>query len=155
MRWNVIKRDDKLGIRLRDLENESVKNFKGINRFPINADYKLVGHFEKGDPDHTIDITNVLGQITAQSSPGSVVFEWGGKKHHLDVLDGKDEFFIVFADATSGHETYGSGRFLYIAKPSADSEVMIDFNKAYNPPCAFTPLPLARFLPNKTYYPLK
>jgi uncharacterized protein (DUF1684 family) len=139
LRWNIIKREDKLGIRLRDLASEAVQNFKGIDRFPINPDYKLIGQFEKGDSSRTIDVTNVLGQTTAQYSPGRVTFEWEGKDYHLDVLDGKDEFFIVFADATSGKETYGSGRFLYISKPGADGVVTIDFNKAYNPPCAFTP----------------
>lgn len=155
LRWNIIKRDDKLGIRLRDLENESIKNFKGIDRFPINSEYKLVGRFEKADYSRTIDITNVIGQTTAQPSPGAVTFEWKGEDYRLDVLEGKDEFFIVFADATSGKETYGSGRFLYIAKPATGGVVTIDFNKAYNPPCAFTPYATCPLPPKQNILPVE
>jgi uncharacterized protein (DUF1684 family) len=68
------------------------------------------------------------------------VFELQGKQHHLDVLEGgKDEFFIIIADQTSGNETYGGGRFIYVKHPDANDKVIIDFNKAYNPPCVFTP----------------
>lgn len=155
LRWNIIKREDKLGIRLRDLASEAVKSFKGIDRFPINPAYQLTGQFEKGDSSRTIDITNVLGQVTAQRSPGTVIFEWDGVKHQLDVLDGKNEFFLVFADATSGKETYGSGRFLYIPKPGADGVVTIDFNKAYNPPCAFTPYATCPLPPKQNILPIE
>jgi hypothetical protein len=139
LRFHVIKRDDKFGIRLRDLESEEVKNFQGVERYPVDDVYKVEARFEKGDSTRTIDITNIIGQTTAQRSPGTVVFQLEGEEFRLDVLDGKQEYFIVFADATSGSETYGSGRFLYIAKPGPDGKTILDFNKAYNPPCAFTP----------------
>jgi uncharacterized protein (DUF1684 family) len=139
LRWNIIKRDTKLGIRVRDLESSALKNFKGVERFPINPHWKLAARFEKADSLKTIDITNILGQTTAQNSPGAIVFEWEGKEYKLDALEGKDEFFIVFADATTGKETYGGGRFIYVKKPGADGNTTIDFNKAYNPPCVFSP----------------
>ena len=139
LRWNIIKRDTKLGVRVRDLESKALKDFKGVERFPIDPQWKLTAHFEKADSLKTIDITNVLGQTTPQNSPGAIVFERDGKKYKLDALEGKDEFFIVFADATTGKETYGGGRFIYVKKPSEDGNTVIDFNKAYNPPCVFSP----------------
>lgn len=139
LRWSVIKREDKIGIRLRDDESELVKTFTGVERFPIDPAYRTEARFEAGDSTRTIPITNMLGQTTQQRSPGTLVFELFGEEYRLDVLDGADEFFIVMADETTGKETYGGGRFLYVKKPEAGKTVTIDFNKAYNPPCVFTP----------------
>ncbi|MEJ0055372.1 MAG: DUF1684 domain-containing protein [Bacteroidota bacterium] len=150
LRWNIIKRDQKLGIRVRDLESEDVKSFTGVERYPVNTDLRLEARFEKSDSTKTIDITNILGQTTAQRSPGTLVFQFEGEEFRLDALKGgKDELFIIFADATSGKETYGGGRFLYVKLPDEEGKTIIDFNKAYNPPCVFTsyatcPLPPAQ-----------
>lgn len=141
LQWNIIQRDTKLGIRLRDHDSELQKTFTGVDRYPVDAEYRVAASFEKSsDSSRTISITNVLGQTTPQSSPGTLVFQLQGKEHRLDVLKGsKEEFFVIFADATSGKETYGGGRFLYVTKPVANETVFVDFNKAYNPPCVFTP----------------
>lgn len=140
LRWNIIKRDDKLGIRLRDDESITQKKFAGIERYPIDPQYKVEATFVKADSSRTIDVTNVLGQTRAQRSPGTLVFELQGNEHRLDVLEGgKDEFFIIIADETSGKETYGGGRFIYVKHPDANNKVILDFNKAYNTPCVFTP----------------
>jgi uncharacterized protein (DUF1684 family) len=140
LRWTIIKRDDQFGIRLRDLSNPDLKNFKGIDRYKINPDWKREARWEPAaDSMRTIDITNVLGQTTAQKSPGTLSFFINDKEYKLDVLTGnKEEYFIIFADSTTGNETYGAGRFIYVKKP-VDNKTFIDFNKAYNPPCAFTP----------------
>jgi uncharacterized protein (DUF1684 family) len=139
LRWTIIKRDDKFGVRLRDLASPDLKNFKGIDRYPVSTAWRLNAKWESAaDSSRTIDITNVLGQSTAQKSPGSLVFSIDEKEYKLDVLKGnKEEYFIIFADATTGKETYGAGRFIYVKKPQ-NGETIIDFNKAYNPPCAFT-----------------
>lgn len=140
LRWNVIKRDNKLGIRLRDLESEALEKFRGVERYPIDPAFGTEATFERADSSRTILITNVLGQTTAQRSPGTLVFKLLGHECRLDVLEGnKEEFFIIFADDTNGNETYGGGRFLYVKKPSENNKVWVDFNKAYNPPCVFTP----------------
>ncbi|MEI9921339.1 MAG: DUF1684 domain-containing protein [Bacteroidota bacterium] len=140
LQWNIIKRDNKLGIRLRDFESEIQKTFKGIERYPVDPDYRVTARLEKSDSIHTINITNILGQTTSQLSPGTLVFTLKGTEYRLDVLEGnKEEFFVIFADSTSGRETYGGGRFLYVKKPAADGLTFVDFNKAYNPPCVFTP----------------
>jgi len=138
LRWTIIKRDDKFGIRLRDLNNPDLRNFKGIDRYPVNTDWRLEAKWEPADSTRTIDITNVLGQTTAQSSPGTLVFSIDDKEYKLDALKGnEEEYFVIFADATTGKETYGAGRFIYVKK-QVDGKTIIDFNKAYNPPCAFT-----------------
>ena len=138
LRWTIIKRDDKFGIRLRDLNNSDLKNFKGIERYPVSTDWRLEAKWNPADSARTIDITNVLGQTTAQSSPGTLAFTIYDKEYKLDVLKGnKEEYFVIFADATTGKETYGAGRFIYVKK-QVDGKTIIDFNKAYNPPCAFT-----------------
>ena len=84
-------------------------------------------------------VPNVLGQIDEQPSPGAIVFERGGKTHTLDTLPGGQDgsLFLIFADSTNGDETYGAGRFL-TTEPPRDGRIVVDFNKAYNPPCAFT-----------------
>ena len=67
------------------------------------------------------------------------MFEVNGKTHRLDATAEGDQLFVVFADETNAEETYGAGRFVYVGKPGADGKTYLDFNKAYNPPCAFTP----------------
>jgi uncharacterized protein (DUF1684 family) len=140
LRWNIIKRDKKLGVRLRDDESELIKNFKGVPRFEVDPAFRVDAVFIKKDSLHTIDVTNMIGQTTPQASAGTLEFALAGKTYSLDVLEGNaEEFFIVFGDKTTGKETYGGGRFLYVKKPDANGRVLIDFNKAYNPPCVFTP----------------
>jgi uncharacterized protein (DUF1684 family) len=156
LRWNIIKRDDKIGIRLRDLESEALTNFKEVDRFPIDVQWRLEARFEKADSLKTIDITNVLGQTTPQRCPGSIVFEINGQAYRLDALEGgKDELFIIFADATSGKETYGGGRFIYVKKPDAEGKTIIDFNKAYNPPCVFSPYATCPLPPLQNVLPIE
>lgn len=139
LEWFIIRRDDKFGVRLRDFKNPELENFKGIERFPVDSKWRIHAEFEKADSTKTIDVTNVLGQTSAQPSPGTLVFEIEGKSYRLDALDeGGDEYFIIVGDETNTQTTYGAGRYLYVAKPDANATTIIDFNKAYNPPCAFT-----------------
>jgi uncharacterized protein (DUF1684 family) len=139
LEWYILRRDTRLGLRLRDLNNPAVKTFKGIERYPVDPAYRIEATFERADSAHTIDIVNVIGQTTAQSSPGTLVFTLHGQEHRLDALEEGDELFIIFGDETSGKDTYGGGRFVYTDKPNAENKVYIDFNKAHNPPCVFTP----------------
>lgn len=136
--WVIIKREDKVGVRFRNLKANALLNFKGIERFPVNVQWKIKAKLVQPAQDFLM-ITNVLGQTTANKNAGTLFFEKEGKEFRLDVIDeGGDNLFIVFADQTSGVSTYGSGRFIEIPKPDKDGNTEIDFNKAYNPPCAFT-----------------
>ncbi len=139
LRLFVIERAGKLGIRVRDLASPHRRNFKGLQYFPITPDWVFDARFEPYEPQRHIRIVNILGLEEDMVSPGAVVFSRQGKEVRLDtVLDGPDatDLFIMFADATSGHATYGAGRFLH-APFATNGRTVVDFNKAYNPPCAF------------------
>lgn len=149
LEWFIINRAGELGVRLRDLESENVKNFKGINRYPVDYSWRIAAKFEPAKEGETINITNVVGQTTAQALAGVLVFEVDGKEQRLAGTWEGDKLFVVFGDATNGKETYGAGKFIYVDQPDPTGHVFIDFNKSYNPPCAFTdfatcPLPAKR-----------
>lgn len=137
LRWYIIKRQDKYGVRLRDLEAEAVKQFEGVERFPIDEKWRIEATLEPAE-GKTVDVTNVIGQTGPRQSPGTLVFEINGETYRLDPVASGDQLFVIFGDATNGVETYGAGRFLYAAKPDENGKTILDFNKAYNPPCAFT-----------------
>ena len=138
LRWYIIKRGERHGIRLRDLEAPLVKNFEGIEKFPVNEDWKVEAKFEPYDPPKRISIPNILGTMDEDYAPGRLVFTVDGNEYSLDPTTSGDGLFVVFADLTSGVETYGAGRFLYADGPGENNIVVLDFNKSYNPPCAFT-----------------
>jgi uncharacterized protein (DUF1684 family) len=138
LRFYVIERAGNLGVRVRDLDNPHRSGFRGLEYFPVSTDWIVDARFERYQPVRHIKIVNILGMELEMESPGAVVFTRGGREWRLDTVleePGDQELFIMFADGTSGHETYGAGRFLYIPVPSGAS-VPVDFNKAYNPPCA-------------------
>lgn len=134
----VIQREEKLGVRIKDKASPLLTSFKGLDDYPLNPDWRVVARFEPAR-DKKIAIANVLGQVADQKSPGTVTFERGGKTYRLDALEGgpKGELFLIFGDQTNGKETYGAGRFLETDAPQG-GKVVVDFNTAYNPPCAFT-----------------
>ncbi|HEY8559666.1 MAG TPA: DUF1684 domain-containing protein [Pyrinomonadaceae bacterium] len=136
----LIKREDRFAIRLKDKNSRQRTGFSGLKWFPVNEKYKVEARFEAFDAPKAVLIPNVLGGNFKMKSPGVLRFKLNGKKYALEpVLEegNPDELFIIFRDATSRTETYGAGRFLY-AKKAADGKVILDFNKAENPPCAFT-----------------
>lgn len=155
IKWNFIIRGDKYGIRFRDLESPLVKNFKGIERFPVNSGWKFVAKFEAYNPPKKIFVPNVLGQIEEEFSPGVVVFEKDGKTFRIDAIDEGEKLFLIFADETSGEVTYGGGRFLYVDKPDSSGNLILDFNKAYNPPCVFTKYATCPLPPEQNYLKLR
>jgi len=125
---------------LRDLAHPALANFKGVARFSINENWKIVASFEKPQTPRTITITDVVGTVSQQPLVGHAVFKYQGKVYRLAATDAGDgKLFIIFKDKTAGHETYGAGRFLYPEMPNDKNEVILDFNKAINPPCAFSP----------------
>ncbi len=141
VRFNVIKRGERLGLRVKDAQAPTRTHFAGLDYFPTDGNYRVEAHLEPYNPVKKIPIDDVTGMRSESDSPGALVFTLDGKEHRLDPIleDGSDELFIIFRDLTSKDETYPAGRYLYAAKPGADGKTVIDFNKAYNPPCAFTP----------------
>jgi uncharacterized protein (DUF1684 family) len=139
LRLYVIQRSDRMGIRVKDPESPFLRDFHGIESFPANEEYRVTAKFV-ADP-RKIPITNIVGQTEPEDSPGYAVFRLHGQEYRLrPVLDDptSKSLFFIFRDQTSQKETYGAGRFLDTDAPQ-DGKVVLDFNKAYNPPCAFTP----------------
>ncbi len=154
-RWFVINRNGKYGIRLRDLNAPLVKEFKGIDTYPVDEKWKVEAKFEKYPSPKVIEIPNIIGSVENDTVAGRLVFKLNGDNYSLDPVSEGDEFFIIFADETNGEETYGAGRFLYTAKPDSLGMVDLDFNKAYNPPCAFTKYATCPLPPKQNYLHLK
>jgi uncharacterized protein len=135
----LIERAGKLGVRVRDSENPHRKQFRGLDYFPVDDSWVFNARFEPYQPRKIVRIVNILGMEEELQAPGALVFTRDGKEYRLDAVleDPADtQLFVMFADATSGKETYGAGRFLYVPLP-ANGAVRLNFNKAYNPPCAF------------------
>jgi uncharacterized protein len=143
MSFFVHKSGDRFAIRLRDRNSEIRRNFTGLRWFAPNEAYKVTGRFEPYATPKPVRVPNILGDLEPYTAPGLVAFTLNGQPLKLEVYDsGSGEnrrFFIVFRDLTSGKETYPSARFLYAERPNVKGEVVLDFNKAYNPPCAFNP----------------
>lgn len=135
----LIERVGNLGIRVRDSESPLRKDFGRLEYFPMADDWVMNARFEPYEPHKKIPIVNILGMREDMDAPGALVFTHGGKVYRLDALleePDATELFIMLADETSGDETYGAGRFLYVPLPK-DGAVRLNFNRAYNPPCAF------------------
>jgi uncharacterized protein len=138
LRWFVIKRGQKYGVRLRDLESEFLQEFKGISYFDIDPSWRVKAKYEK-TVGQTIGILDVTGQTNQLESPGKVTFSRKGKLYSMHAIAEGEQLFFVFGDKTNKISTYGAGRFLYAQMPKKSGEIFLDFNKAQNPPCAFTP----------------
>jgi uncharacterized protein len=136
----VIVRGDRHGIRMKDPESKSRREFGGLRWFPVREDMRVTGRFVPWPSARSIPIPNVLGQVNDLPSPGYVEFTVAGRPVRLEPVfeePGAEELFYIFRDATAGKETYPAGRFLYSPLPK-DGRLVLDFNKAYSPPCAFT-----------------
>jgi uncharacterized protein len=137
IKFFVIKRGEEYFVRVRDNDSKIRRDFTGLKWFPIDPAWKITAKFTAYDKPHTILFDSQNGVKQPMQSPGYVAFTREGKQYRLEpVLEGPELFFI-FRDATSNKSTYGAARFLYAA-PAKDGSVILDFNKAINPPCAFT-----------------
>ncbi len=135
--FSVIERGGKFALRVRDANAKTRTQFAGIAFYDIAPEWNITARFLPHDEGHTIEIANVIGQLQPMPNPGALVFQKDGKEHRIEAIGNDDgSFFLIIADRTSGKETYGAGRFLDVPAP-VDGVVPVDFNLAYNPPCAF------------------
>jgi uncharacterized protein (DUF1684 family) len=135
----LIKREERYGIRLKDNNSEARRNFAGLRWFPVNETYKVSARLQPGTEAKELKVPNVLGGFFKMKSPGRLSFTLNGKEQSLQTVEEDDgSLFLIFGDQSNEKETYTSGRFLYANKP-VNGETVLDFNKAENPPCAFTP----------------
>ena len=135
----LIRREDRFGIRLKDNQSKARVEFKGQNWFPVNESYRVPARLEALPEPKELMVPNVLGGHFKMKSPGLLRFTLQGQGYSLQpVLQDDGSLFIIFRDASNSSETYSAGRFLDADKP-VDGKTTLDFNKAENPPCAFTP----------------
>jgi uncharacterized protein (DUF1684 family) len=141
LRFHLIRRGDRIGLRVRDTEAPALADFAGVPRFPVNPAWRLTATFVPADPKQTIAVPDVLGDVSVDHFPGWVEFTLDGEPQRLAALEGDEHgsLWLIFGDATNGITTYGAGRFLYTEPPAGDHTVVVDFNLAYNPPCVFSP----------------
>ena len=140
LRFFLIKRARGLALRLRDLNAPGRRAFSGIESFPIDASWRCQARFVPYDPPRPVEIASVIGTVDTMLSPGYAEFTRDGQAWRLDAIlesPTDTEYFFIFKDGTSGDETYAPGRFLYSDLPM-EGRLVLDFNRAYNPPCAFT-----------------
>lgn len=142
----IIDRGGKLAVRVWDAESPALKGFHGIDAFPPDPRWRIEARWEAYPTPRTVEVPTVTGQPAQELAPGKAHFEMGGQAVSLEPTVDGDGLFFVFKDATAPKETYGAGRFLSAAAPR-DGKVVLDFNRAVNPPCAFSafatcPLPI-------------
>jgi len=156
-RFQVIKRGERYGLRVKDSQSPTRTSFAGLEYFPIDPKYRVEARLVPYNPVKKIPITDVTGMTSDSDSPGALVFTLDGKEYRIDPVleEGSDELFIIFKDLTSRDDTYPAGRYLYAAKPGPDGRTVVDFNKAYNPPCSFTHFATCPLPPEQNRLPIR
>ncbi|HLH02623.1 MAG TPA: DUF1684 domain-containing protein [Bryobacteraceae bacterium] len=146
----LIRRGDKFGVRAKDSESPALRQFTGMRYFPVNPELRFEAKFI---PDaKKIPILNILGQTEEQESPGVVEFSYQGQTYRLRPIYEDQTLFFLFKDATNRTETYQAGRMLNTPLPK-NGKVELDFNRAYNPPCTFTPYATCPLPPKENTLP--
>jgi len=152
----VIKRGDRYAVRVKDKNSRARREFAGLRWYEVNEGYRVEARWVSYPQPRPLQVPNVLGEIATMPSPGYAEFELGGRTVRLDgVLEDPTslELFFILRDETSGKQTYGAGRFLYSDLPK-QGLVVLDFNKAYNPPCAFTAYATCPLPPKQNWLPV-
>ena len=136
--WTVIRRDDRFAVRLRDFNHPALRTFPPIDYFPTDEKLRVEARLQRYDQPRIVRVDTVIeGLDYNPTSPGLLRFDIDGQSFELEAYNAGEEFLLVFGDKTSGRDTYPAGRFLYADKPGKDGVVLLDFNTAQNPPCAF------------------
>ena len=153
----VIERGGRLALRIRDPEAPARVHFAGLSYFPHTPAWRIDGRFEPFGTPRTLRVPDVSGGTQEFVSPGTLVFRRAGTEHRLDVVEeaGEEDYFVIFRDGTTGKETYGGGRFLYVSRPGPDQRVVIDFNRSYTPPCGFTAFATCPLPPRQNWLPFE
>lgn len=137
--WYIIKRDSLYGIRLRDYDHPRINDLDHIPYFEPDLKWRKTASFIPFEKPDTIQVPTVIGIDEMYLATGKLIFRHDGKKYELLPFKSGKGLFLIIGDKTSAIETYAAGRFMYTDLPDKNNEVILDFNKAYNPPCAFSP----------------
>jgi len=136
---HVIEREGRYILRLADNESLVRKNFPGRIWYEVNEKFRVDAKFVAYPPGRKIAIVNVIDEVSDEPCPGYVEFKLNGVTYKMDVVGDDEGMFFVMRDGTAGDTTYRPSRFLYVEKkPKPDETFKLDFNRAYNPPCAFS-----------------
>lgn len=148
---------ERLGLRVRDPNAPSRQHFKELQYFPYDPKWRFDARWEPHTSPQARRFADVTGGIELMTSPGTVVFEVNGIEYRLDAVEDLEEkdLFILFRDQTAGKSTYGSGRFVHAQLPDAAGKLVLDFNFAYTPPCAFTPFATCPIPSRQNHLPLR
>jgi uncharacterized protein len=140
LKFWVIERGAKAAVRAKDPRARARLDFKGLEYYPYRSEWRLAGQFNAFPTPRRVKVLDITGNQTEETSSGTVTVMIQGRPWQLETMDDVDEgdLWVVFRDATAGKTTYPGGRFLHMAPPDAEGHVVVDFNYAYNPPCAFT-----------------
>jgi len=155
--FQIIRRNDRYAVRVKDAQSEARKHFKGLEYFPPDPKWCFTAKFVPYNPPRKIAITNVLGMTSDEISPGALVFTVNGKEYRVDPIleQGEKDLFLIIKDQTSRDLTYPAARYLYAKQPGPDGTTIVDFNRAYNPPCAFTPYATCPLPPRQNVLPFR
>jgi uncharacterized protein (DUF1684 family) len=154
--WYPIARDGQIAIRLKDSANPTLMNFQGVHRYSPDARWRCDATFTASSKNVVRRVPTAQGTYADMPLAGTVAFTLDGHPYTLEAYseEGTDELFIIFGDRTNGHDTYPAGRYLYAPKPDAAGHTVVDFNRAYNPPCAFTPYATCSFPTKQNRLPI-
>lgn len=153
LKFYLIRRGDKAGIRLKDNDSAARKHFQGLSWYSIDPSWRIQAKYTAWSAPHAILFHNTIGQEERAPSPGYVTFQKDGREFRLEPILDEGKLFFVLRDQTSGKTTYGASRFLY-AEPALNGVVWLDFNQAENPPCAFTAYATCPLPPPQNRLPL-
>jgi uncharacterized protein (DUF1684 family) len=147
---------ERVAVRVRDSDSATRRDFKGIKHFPVSSEWRFEGRFIPFVPPKHVSVPTVLGYPEDDLAPGEIEFVHRGKTYRLTAVleQGADQLFVIFGDRTNGKSTYGGGRFVYAPMPR-DGRTVLDFNKAYNPPCVFTPYATCPLPPPPNHLPME
>jgi len=155
VRVQLVRRAGRLALRVRDARSDAIASFRGKRWFPVDARYRFHAVYHAYAEPKPLRIENVRGDETTMELVGYAEFEVDGKRHRLEaMLESPTELFFVFRDATTGRSTYGGGRFLNTEVPVDGESFELDFNQAYNPPCAVSPHTLCPLPPPQNHLPV-
>ena len=156
--FQIIKRSNQFGVRVKDRQNPALLNFKGMEYFPIDPKWRIDVEFRPYNPSKIIPIATVINTVENDSCPGALGFDIDGTHYQLDAVMERgtaNQLFIMFTDETNGKETYHMGRQVYTDLPDKNNHVVLDLNKAYNWPCVFTDFATCPIPPRQNHLPIR
>ena len=157
LRFHLIRRGDRLGVRVRDTSAPALARFKGLDSFPIDPAWRVTARLGAATPGASVETIDITGEPTRIPCAGVLSWQQGGATWHLDAVHGDEDgsLWLIFGDATNGTDTYGGGRYLYTDPPLPDGSVTVDFNLAYNMPCAFSAYATCPLPPPQNRLPIR